>query len=371
GIRKAPEQLFVQTTTIGYCPPHAFSELTHIKHIWFRNTTIDILATETFAGLTDIDYIYFRDCIIRHIEHGAFGSMRRTQHFFVRGNITIQSSESVIFQNSRIENVIFEDVHFTVPSDCFVGLKSANTQLVSCTWNLNKKFKKFQNTRQKIGHFSIHNSTLDLINIETFRNARILSISYTNQCSKPEMCRQPLKLNWTFYDVICRLYHFLAKYFCTNSKFALSILIINNCKALNINLANNDKILSFHIFRIDILTIRKMPKNLKISEILYKNYENCTENFVIFQLSSFILKNSAINCMQLHAFSNSSIKMLHAEKSTFQRMFDFWKYLNNTILVEVLVNLRRYLLEEVQNLCSKEVIIACECLTEQLNHRNK
>lgn len=75
GIRKAPEQLFVQATTIKYLPQNAFSGLTHIKHIWFRNTTIEILATEAFGDVTDVNYIYFRDCLIQHIEYGAFGKL--------------------------------------------------------------------------------------------------------------------------------------------------------------------------------------------------------------------------------------------------------------------------------------------------------
>ncbi|VBB26241.1 unnamed protein product [Acanthocheilonema viteae] len=177
GIRKSPEQLFVQATTITYVPPNSFSELTHIKHIWFRNSTIELLATGAFSGLTDVNYIYFRDCLIRHIENGAFGSMRRIQHFFVRGNITIKLIGSAIFRNSTIGDVIFEDAHFNAPSDWFVGLKAANIQLINSIWNLNKDSSKFQNFRQKIGHFSINNSTIDLIALKAFRNAKMLTIS--------------------------------------------------------------------------------------------------------------------------------------------------------------------------------------------------
>lgn len=103
--------------------------------------------------------------------------MYRIQHFFARGNITVQLSESAIFQNSTIDDVIFEDAHFTAPTDCFIGLKAINIQLINSTWNLNKKFNKLRNFRQKIDHFSINNSIMDLIVIKAFDNAKFLSIS--------------------------------------------------------------------------------------------------------------------------------------------------------------------------------------------------
>lgn len=219
-----------------------------------------------------------------------------------------------------------------------------------------------------------------------------------NQCSKQEICHEPPE--WISDGIFCKLYHFLTKCFCTNSKFAhvpninSSILIIGDCENLDINLTENDKIFSLHVFRTDALRITKMPAKLKIFEIFHTKIVRierrafsglkmekielistqikllASESFANFQLSSFILKYSTINYMELHAFSNSTVKMLHAEKSNFLHVFDLWKHLNDTILVEVFVNLPQYLLEGTQNLCLKKVIVGCECLTEQLGNQN-
>uniref|UniRef100_A0A915PZA6 Nematode cuticle collagen N-terminal domain-containing protein n=1 Tax=Setaria digitata TaxID=48799 RepID=A0A915PZA6_9BILA len=175
GIRKAPEQFFVQDTTILYCPPNAFSELSHVKHIWFRNSTIGILATGTFDGLTDIDYIYFRDCIIRYIQHGAFGSMHRIRHFFARGNISMQLSENGIFWNSTINEVIIEDAYLASPPDFFVGLKGVSIQLVfkrsrveEVGW-ITEADKAVESINEKL---EIKETTIDRITAKAFRNLR-------------------------------------------------------------------------------------------------------------------------------------------------------------------------------------------------------
>uniref|UniRef100_A0A0R3RM53 Recep_L_domain domain-containing protein n=1 Tax=Elaeophora elaphi TaxID=1147741 RepID=A0A0R3RM53_9BILA len=576
--------------------------------------------------------MYFRDCLIRHIEYGAFGSMRRIQHFFARGNITVELAGSAIFRNSTISDVIFEDAHFIAPSDCFVGLKATSIQLINSIWNMSKKFNEFRNFHQKIGRFMISNSTVDLLAMKAFQNTRILSISYStlkklatmkfieknsckemewiaetektiesvtqkleilettinritakafvnlskfknvkisrcridvieknafqgfrsneiridrtqidklsiasfaalsmnlfswqacnlsliesmtfqgakvqtlrfsrchiknimkrsfaeleannlilaktkiyrceerafaaakvkkftitrteivsstfdsvfrdfrpiyfharnnlfdctvrqcdtnsllldehismnlpwyfqsNQCSKQEICHQPPE--WTSDDLFCRFYYFLAKCFCTNSKVAnvpdvnSSVVIIGDCEALEIDLAENDKISSLHVFRTDALRITKIPASLQIFEIFHTKIVRIgseaflglkmerielistqielleSRSFVNFQLSSFILRHSIISYVEFHAFSNSSVRMLYAEQSNFLHVFDFWRYLNDTTLVEVFVNLPRYLLEGAQNFCLKEVVVACECLSKQLANRN-
>ncbi|KAM3724683.1 Cuticle collagen dpy-5 [Dirofilaria immitis] len=149
GIRKAPEQLFIQATTIDYCPSYAFAGLTHVKHIWFRNSTIGVLASKSFNGLTDINYIYFRDCIIRHIEYGAFNSMRRIHHFFVRGNITVKLAGSSIFRNSTIDDVIFEDARFAAPSNCFAAMETfRNVKILNISYSTIKTMAAVKSRRK-------------------------------------------------------------------------------------------------------------------------------------------------------------------------------------------------------------------------------
>ncbi|MCP9258474.1 hypothetical protein DINM_001510 [Dirofilaria immitis] len=166
GIRKAPEQLFIQATTIDYCPSYAFAGLTHVKHIWFRNSTIGVLASKSFNGLTDINYIYFRDCIIRHIEYGAFKFI-----IFVRGNITVKLAGSSIFRNSTIDDVIFEDARFAAPSNCFAGLK-AQSNLVEKQKEIAKTLKTTELIIEKL---EIVETTINRIAAKAFVKKLIIT----------------------------------------------------------------------------------------------------------------------------------------------------------------------------------------------------
>uniref|UniRef100_A0A1I8EJL5 Uncharacterized protein n=1 Tax=Wuchereria bancrofti TaxID=6293 RepID=A0A1I8EJL5_WUCBA len=101
------------------------------------------------------------------------GSMHQIQNFFAPGNITIKLCESGIFQNLTINEIIIEDAHFTAPIDCFTDLKATNIQLITIIWNLNDNFNKFQNFNQKINHFAINNSIIDVISV----NVKFFTIS--------------------------------------------------------------------------------------------------------------------------------------------------------------------------------------------------
>lgn len=219
-----------------------------------------------------------------------------------------------------------------------------------------------------------------------------------NLCSKRRLCRQPPE--WTFDGVICKSYRFVIQCVCTNLKFArvpdtnASVLIIGDCGILEIDLGQNEKIVSFHIYRTEAFKIVKMPKKLKIFESFHSKITSVgvdsfsglrmvkietvstkfefisSQSFQNFQLDDFILQGTTISYMEPNAFINSTTLRLRADKSNFLHVSHFWQHFVNITLIQTFVNLPKYLLEGSRNLCMKEVIIACECLAQELGIRN-
>lgn len=108
--------------------------------------------------------------------------MRRIQHFFVRGNNTIKLAASTIFLNSSINEVVFEEIEFSAPPDCFAGLVATTVQLVNSNWKSCSNTGKFYNFPQKIDHFSINKSTLEHLVVEAYYNVTYFHIMHSTIC---------------------------------------------------------------------------------------------------------------------------------------------------------------------------------------------
>uniref|UniRef100_A0A914R6M5 Uncharacterized protein n=1 Tax=Parascaris equorum TaxID=6256 RepID=A0A914R6M5_PAREQ len=74
GILRSPRELIIQESNLPRIPTNAFTGLSNLKHIWFRNCTITSIAANAFEYLSNVEYIYFRDATIVQLDNFAFSN---------------------------------------------------------------------------------------------------------------------------------------------------------------------------------------------------------------------------------------------------------------------------------------------------------
>lgn len=72
GVLRSPRELIIQEANLQRIPTNAFTGLSNLKHIWFRNCTITSIAANAFEYLSNVEYIYFRDSTIVQLDNFAF-----------------------------------------------------------------------------------------------------------------------------------------------------------------------------------------------------------------------------------------------------------------------------------------------------------
>ncbi|VDK45494.1 unnamed protein product [Anisakis simplex] len=157
GILRSPHELIIQEANFHRIPKNAFSGLSNLKHIWFRNATIGSIAARAF-------------------EHNFSGKMHEVENFFIRGNVRIRSLGAMVFSDSQIAQLVFEDVRMSTNELCFIGVEVNKLMLMRCRWRNRRTRHLSRFISQSIDHVHLINTTVDRLALSTFFNSTKIQI---------------------------------------------------------------------------------------------------------------------------------------------------------------------------------------------------